>query len=252
MGKANIEMYHPGSAGSFVKVVMVNFMCHHHLTVELGPRINYIVGENGSGKSAVLTALTVALGAKAKSVGRSSTKSVKGMIKSGTQQAKLTVVISNDGEDAFMPATYGRTIIIEKVLAKVGANSLKIKNAQGETIGTKSDELARITDHFAIDVDNPIVVMTQDHLTRLLQQQPAAAGKSKLLLDGDVEDPFGKEQADYDACLALMKPGLDGIAADIKPLVWSDGPRLIETSITVQRGEAGVALTFPRLRRTNP
>ena len=97
-----------------------------------------------------------------------------------------------------------------------------------------------------------IVVMTQDHLTRLLQQQPAAAGKSKLLLDGDVEDPFGKEQADYDACLALMKPGLDGIAADIKPLVWSDGPRLIETSITVQRGEAGVALTFPRLRRTNP
>ena len=168
MGKANIAMYHPGSAGSFVKVVMVNFMCHHHLTVELGPRINYIVGENGSGKSAVLTALTVALGAKAKSVGRSSTKSVKGMIKSGTQQAKLTVVISNDGEDAFMPATYGRTIIIEKVLAKVGANSLKIKNAQGETIGTKSDELARITDHFAIDVDNPIVVMTQDMAKQFL------------------------------------------------------------------------------------
>ena len=75
-------MYHPGRAGSFVKVDMVNFMCHPNSTIELRPQINYIVGENGSGKSAVLTALTVALGAKNKSIGRSSTKSTKGMIRS--------------------------------------------------------------------------------------------------------------------------------------------------------------------------
>ena len=168
MGKEDKQMYHPGRAGSFVKVDMVNFMCHPNSTIELRPQINYIVGENGSGKSAVLTALTVALGAKNKSIGRSSTKSTKGMIRSGTQQAKITVVISNDGEDAFMPETYGRSIVIEKVLSKVGANSLKIKNARGETVGTKTDELSRITDHFAIDVDNPIVVMTQDMAKQFL------------------------------------------------------------------------------------
>ena len=154
--------HHPGLAGKFVRVTMVNFMCHGHLVVELGPRINYIIGENGSGKSAVLTALTVTLGAKAKSVGRSSTRSLKGMIKSGTNVAKLSVVISNDGDEAFSPEVYGKSIVVERTLVNAGTNTLKIKNERGETIGTKNDDLERITDFFAIDVDNPIVVMTQE------------------------------------------------------------------------------------------
>jgi recombinational DNA repair ATPase RecF len=32
-------------------VKVTNFMCHHNLEVELGPRINFIVGENGSGRA---------------------------------------------------------------------------------------------------------------------------------------------------------------------------------------------------------
>lgn len=91
----------PGVAGAFVRVTMHNFMCHANAKVDLGPRINYITGENGSGKSAILTALAVALGAKMKSIGRSSTKSAKGMIKTGSSYARVVVVISNDGEDAF-------------------------------------------------------------------------------------------------------------------------------------------------------
>src|SRR6056300_1485811 len=102
--KGNIRPgYFPGVAGAFVRVTMHNFMCHRHVDVELGPRINYITGENGSGKSAILTALSVALGAKMKSVGRSSTKSSKGMIRSGAASGKITVVMSNDGGDAFRP-----------------------------------------------------------------------------------------------------------------------------------------------------
>lgn len=162
------EMYFPGVAGAFVRVTMHNFMCHANCIVELGPRINYITGENGSGKSAVLTALSVALGAKMKSIGRSSSKSAKGMIKSGANSAKIVVVMSNDGEDAFRPEVFGRTITVEKVLNVAGANSLKIKNERGETVGTKVDELNKLADHFCIDVDNPITVMTQDMAKKFL------------------------------------------------------------------------------------
>ena len=162
------ETHFPGVAGAFVRVTMHNFMCHANCVVELGPRINYITGENGSGKSAILTALSVALGAKMKSIGRSSSKSAKGMIKSGAHSAKIVVVMSNDGEDAFRPEVFGRSITVEKTLNNVGANSLKIKNERGETVGTKVDELHKLTDHFCIDVDNPITVMTQDMAKKFL------------------------------------------------------------------------------------
>ena len=40
-------------------------MCHDALEVKLNKKVNFIVGANGSGKSAILTALTVGLGARA-------------------------------------------------------------------------------------------------------------------------------------------------------------------------------------------
>lgn len=40
-------------------------MCHNSMSVDLNQKVNFIVGANGSGKSAILTALTVGLGARA-------------------------------------------------------------------------------------------------------------------------------------------------------------------------------------------
>lgn len=51
-------------------------MCHDALEVVLNPNVNFIVGRNGSGKSAILTALTVGLGARANVTSRGA--SVKG------------------------------------------------------------------------------------------------------------------------------------------------------------------------------
>lgn len=73
----------PSENGVLERVDCYNFMCHDHFYVELGPLINFIVGKNGSGKSAVLTAITLCLGGKASATNRG--QSLKSFIKEGRE-----------------------------------------------------------------------------------------------------------------------------------------------------------------------
>ena len=56
--------------GSIVKIHVRNFFCHDNLEVNLNRNVNFIVGRNGSGKSAILTALVVGLGGRASATNR--------------------------------------------------------------------------------------------------------------------------------------------------------------------------------------
>ena len=74
---------HPADNGIIEEVECFNFMCHEHLVIKLGPLINFIIGHNGSGKSAVLTALTLCLGGKATATNRG--QNLKSFIKEGKE-----------------------------------------------------------------------------------------------------------------------------------------------------------------------
>lgn len=63
-------------SGKILTVKLRNFMCHANLTVDFNRRTNLLIGQNGSGKSAILTALIIGLGSKANATNRSS--SIKG------------------------------------------------------------------------------------------------------------------------------------------------------------------------------
>lgn len=60
------------NVGKLLKLHLVNFMCHSNFEIEFNPRINVLVGNNGSGKSAVFSALIIGLGKNANAAGRSS------------------------------------------------------------------------------------------------------------------------------------------------------------------------------------
>lgn len=70
---AEIEETGPGGlrAGMVLKMHLKNFMCHGNLAIDFNENINLLVGANGSGKSAIITALAVGLGAKATVTNRS-------------------------------------------------------------------------------------------------------------------------------------------------------------------------------------
>ena len=59
-------------SGKVLKIVLKNFMCHSNLKLDFNLRVNLLVGNNGSGKSAILTALIIGLGCKASTSNRSS------------------------------------------------------------------------------------------------------------------------------------------------------------------------------------
>ena len=73
----------PAENGVIESVTCINFMCHKHFDVKLGPLINFITGHNGSGKSAILTAITICLGGKATSTNRGG--SLKSFIMNGEE-----------------------------------------------------------------------------------------------------------------------------------------------------------------------
>ena len=81
------------------------------------------------GKSAILTALSVCLGARALFTKRG--RSMTELLKSGTKSGGVQIALRNVGIFAFQPQEYGTSIIIEKKIMYEGSSQLRIFN--GET-----------------------------------------------------------------------------------------------------------------------
>ncbi|KAK9120624.1 hypothetical protein Syun_018241 [Stephania yunnanensis] len=173
-------------AGVISRIRLENFMCHGSLQIELGEWVNFVTGQNGSefesirnaiecrfvgvffgglilgfrfglgfagGKSAILTALCIAFGCRARGTQRAS--SLKDFIKNGCSYATVQVEIKNQGDDAFKPEIYGHTIIIERRISE-STSSTTLKDQRGK-VAVRPTLVS-----FVIDVENPCVIMSQD------------------------------------------------------------------------------------------
>ncbi|KAN0038923.1 hypothetical protein ACTA71_001115 [Dictyostelium dimigraforme] len=147
-------------AGIIESITLENFMCHQHFKLEFCSNVNFIAGENGSGKSAVLIALIVCLGAKAGFTNRGS--KLSDLVKAETNTAVITVKLRNQGQEAFKPEKYGPSVIIERRISKTGASGYKVKDYNGRTVSDKFNDVSLILEQFNIQIDNPMSILTQD------------------------------------------------------------------------------------------
>ncbi|XP_048842118.1 structural maintenance of chromosomes protein 6-like isoform X2 [Brienomyrus brachyistius] len=142
-------------------IFLKNFMCHSLLgPFAFGPNVNFVIGNNGSGKSAVLTALIVGLGGKAHTTNRGS--SLKGFVKEGESSADVSITLRNRGQDAYKPEVFGESIVVELRISSEGLRTYKLRSKAGHLVSTKKEELISILDHFNIQVDNPVSILTQE------------------------------------------------------------------------------------------
>ena len=136
------------------KINLRNWMCHANFTTDFSAHINFIGGENGSGKSSVLAAISFGLGASAAAIGRGS--SVKDCI--GAHGTSTTVRISlvqpkaAPSHFSFNKQLEGAMVVVERTASKAGGSTFKIMDGHGKVISTKKQDLDKFKQHFNIQV----------------------------------------------------------------------------------------------------
>ncbi|KAH0562577.1 hypothetical protein GP486_002744 [Trichoglossum hirsutum] len=225
----------PADNGIIESVTCINFMCHNKLHVSFGPLINFIIGYNGSGKSAVLTAITLCLGGKANSTNRGG--SLKAFVKEGRESATLVVKLKNRGY-GFQQETYGESIIVERHFSKAGSSGFKLKSANGRVISTKKADLEEICDYFALQIDNPMNVLTQD-MSRQFLNNSSPAEKYRFFVKG-----VQLEQLDQD--YQLLEETIDQIDSKLK--TRGDDVRILENRAKKARAKLEMSDKHDKLR----
>ncbi|XP_043997776.1 structural maintenance of chromosomes protein 6 [Gambusia affinis] len=159
-----------GDIGLIESITLKNFMCHHSFgPVQFGPHVNFIVGNNGSGKSAILTGLIVGLGGKATMTNRG--VSLKDFVKTGESTADVIVKLRNRGADAYKKDLYGDYITVEQHISSDGSRGYKLKSKSGQLVSNKKEELVAILDHFNIQLDNPVSILSQEMSKQFLHSK---------------------------------------------------------------------------------
>ncbi|PXF40701.1 Structural maintenance of chromosomes protein 5 [Gracilariopsis chorda] len=77
--------------GNLLRVHMHNFLTFSNTTIVPGPRMNLIIGPNGTGKSSVANAVCIVFGGHPRLLGR--TSDLGGFVKHGTHHAAVTALI---------------------------------------------------------------------------------------------------------------------------------------------------------------
>jgi chromosome segregation ATPase len=171
-----------------VCVRVQNLMIHGVETMHFSPRFNFITGRNGAGKSRMVVAVQLALGARSNSTGRGT--NMNDFVCNADTKANIEVVLYNGGHNAYKPHEYGKYFVISRFLKRTGdrkstSSTFGLQYTDPEEDETlkkapgKQGDLTRIRDEFLrcahIKPDNPMVILTQQESKRMLNTQNPSA-----------------------------------------------------------------------------
>ena len=155
----------PEEYSYIIKVVLQNFLYHQHVSVSVIPQINCIEGASGSGKRAVLKAIASAPDA---GTGRE-------YIGPTRNSCSVAMAFVQGLDDRCPPrgGTVGDSVVIKRTVAKAGRGSrmnLKILNfLTRKTLSTLETYLTVFVQYLNFQVNNPLVLMTQEISTKFFR-----------------------------------------------------------------------------------
>ena len=78
---------------------------------------------------------------------------------------------------------YGDSIIVERHISRSGASNYKLKSSTGRLVSNRKADLEEICDYFALQIDNPMNVLTQD-MARQFLNNSSPLEKYKFFMKG--------------------------------------------------------------------
>lgn len=123
------------------------------------------------------------------------------------RSSTLSVKIKNGGDSAYQQEVYGDAIIVERHFSRSGGSSFKLKSSTGRLISTRKGDLDEICDYFALQIDNPMNVLTQD-MARQFLNNSTPYDKYKFFMKGTQLEHL---DGDY----LIVEQNLDTIEQDL-------------------------------------
>ncbi|KAJ6014392.1 hypothetical protein N7540_008983 [Penicillium herquei] len=166
------ESYKPGA---IVRIKMTNFVTYKSAEFFPGPKLNMVIGPNGTGKSTLVCAICLGLGWGPQHLGRA--KDIGEFVKHEHQEAKIEIELQGHHGTP--------NPVISRTIQRDGNKSLFTLNGHRVT----KDAVAKLTEEYAIQVDNLCQFLPQDKVAEfaalkpvdLLRSTERAAGGEEML-----------------------------------------------------------------------
>ena len=112
--------------------------------------------------------------------------------------------LRNKGDEAFRHSDYGDVITIARTIIKDGPAPYKIRNEKGKVVSSKKEDIVAICDHFQLEVDNPMAILTQDTARKFLADS-SAKEKYKFFLKGTQLDRLTENNAELESKIEYIE-----------------------------------------------
>lgn len=151
-------------SGVIEAIHLKNFMCHGNFSVNFSPNLNFILGANGSGKSAVVAALQCIFGASASLTERGG--SLSDLIQEKQSESVITVRFSNRGPNAFQYQRFGHPLVLQRRLKRNAGSDFAFIDSEGKRHPLDSGVIAELRMAWSVNLANPVSFMTQEQSKR--------------------------------------------------------------------------------------
>ncbi|CAG7927473.1 unnamed protein product [Penicillium olsonii] len=162
--------------GAIVRIKVTNFVTYTSAEFFPGPKLNMVIGPNGTGKSTLVCAICLGLGWGPQHLGRA--KDLGEFVKHGNKEAIIEIELCG-------PPKMGHNPVIQRTIKRDGNKSSFLVDGQTAS----KNEVLKLAQSFAIQVDNLCQFLPQDKVAEfaaltpvdlLYSTQRAAAGPEML------------------------------------------------------------------------
>ncbi|KAL8797596.1 MAG: hypothetical protein Q9195_000413 [Heterodermia aff. obscurata] len=132
-----------------------------------------------------------------------------------SRAAILSVKIKNGGVSGYQQDVYGDSIVVERHFSRSGGSTFKLKSSSGKIISTRKADLDEICDYYALQIDNPMNVLTQD-MARQFLNSSTASDKYKFFMRGTQLEHLDGDYQQMEQSIDQLDTELVTVDQDVK------------------------------------